>query len=93
MSMRHGKMTLCGVALLLGLVAAGHAEERWRGDTRREFPFSDERFEGERRWTPDRTMRRQWREMPDRIVIDKPGKCEIRCERRGRDYRCREYRC
>jgi hypothetical protein len=38
--------------------------------------------------------RRSRESMPDRFVIDKPGKCEIRCERRWTgEYRCKEYRC
>jgi hypothetical protein len=38
---------------------------------------------------------RRWRgqQLPDRFTIDKPGKCEVICERRGREYKCREYRC
>jgi hypothetical protein len=89
MPIRQVTIGLCGIALLLSLVAAGHPQERWRGDPPRGFPYT-ERFEGERRWRPD------WPrgvERPDRIIINRPGKCVVRCERRGRDYRCREYRC
>jgi hypothetical protein len=89
MPIRHVTRGLCGMVLLLGLVTAGHTEERWRGDPPRGFP-STERFEGERRWRPD------WPrgvERPDRIIINRPGTCVVRGERRGRDYRCREYRC
>jgi hypothetical protein len=34
-------------------------------------------------------------ELPDRYIIHKGKKCQIRCERiwSTRDYRCREYRC
>jgi hypothetical protein len=94
----HGPARRCWLigwllAFLLVTVAGAHADERWRGDERRRFPFTDERWEGSRDWTPDRELRRRWREPPERIIIDKPGKCEIRCERSGRTYRCREYRC
>jgi hypothetical protein len=89
MHLRHVTRVLVGLALLLGLVTAGHTDERWRGDTRQEFPYT-ERFEGERRWRPDLP---RGLERPDRIIINRPGKCVVRCERRGRDYRCREYRC
>jgi hypothetical protein len=82
---------VCCVVLLLGLGAAGHTEERWRGHERdqRGFPFT-ERWEGSRTWKPD--LPRGW-DRPDGIIIDRPGKCEVRCERDGRAYRCREYRC
>jgi hypothetical protein len=89
MHRRHVKMVLGSIALLLWLVPAGHTEERWRGDTQQEFPYT-EHFEGERRWKPD--LPQGW-ERPDRIIIDRPGKCVVRCERRRREYRCREYRC
>jgi hypothetical protein len=54
-------------------------------------PFSSERWEGVRDWKPARRERRgsAW---PDNFVVDKPGKCEVRCERLGRTYPCREYR-
>ena len=45
---------------------------------------------GDPPWKPDR---RRGLVMPDRFTIDKPGKCEVRCERRGREYKCKEYRC
>jgi hypothetical protein len=89
---RYWVWGLC-VVLLLITVGAAHAEERWRGGERRGFPFTDERWEGSRDWRPDRDLRRRWQDPPDRIIIDKPGKCEVRCERHGREYRCREYRC
>jgi hypothetical protein len=89
MHLHHVTSVLCGIALLLGLVPAGQTQERWRGDPPRGFPYT-ERFEGERRWRPD--LPRDW-ERPDRIIINRPGKCVVRCERHGRDYRCREYRC
>jgi hypothetical protein len=31
--------------------------------------------------------------MPNQFTIDKRGKCEVRCERHGREYKCKEYRC
>jgi hypothetical protein len=62
-------------------------------DDRRGSPFpTDEHWEGSRTWRPDRD--RDWRgraqELPDRFTIDKPGKCEVICERVGRQYKCRE---
>ena len=51
---------------------------------------TEERWDGSRTWRPD--MPRGWYR-PGRIIIDRPGKCEVRCERSGREYRCREYRC
>src|ERR671930_160875 len=88
---RYLYSTLVGLVLLLISLTAVHAGDRWRGDGRgpREFPYTD-RFEGSRRWRPDRSG--EW-DMPDRFTIDRPGKCEVRCEREGRGYRCREYRC
>jgi hypothetical protein len=53
------------------------------------FPFT-ERWEGSRDWKPD-VPRGSYR--PDRLIIDRPGQCEVRCERVGREYRCREHRC
>jgi hypothetical protein len=48
-----------------------------------------ERWEGSRDWKPD-MPRGSYR--PDRLIIVRPGQCEVRCERSGREYRCREYR-
>jgi Ni/Co efflux regulator RcnB len=76
--------------MLVGLVGA-HADERRRGHESRDFPFGSEHWDGWRKWTPDRRTRRQG--LPDQFTIDKPGKCEVRCQRVGRDYRCKEYRC
>jgi hypothetical protein len=78
--------------LTLLVVASAHADERWRSDERGGFPFGTERFEGSRQWKPDRDLRRRW-PWPDRFTIDRPGKCEVRCVRVGREYKCREYRC
>jgi hypothetical protein len=80
--------SLVWLALLVLLaVAPAHADER------RGFPFSsEEHWEGSRTWRPDRQLRRQW-PWPDRLTVDRPGKCEVRCVRSGREYRCREYRC
>jgi hypothetical protein len=87
----------CLLALILIALGDAHADERWRGDERRRdheqrnSPFSSEHWEGWRRWTPDHRTRR--RGLPDDFTIDKPGKCEVRCMRSGRSYRCKEYRC
>jgi hypothetical protein len=65
-------------------------------DDRRGSPFpSDEHWEGSRTWRPERDRRWRGEPLPDRFTIDKPGKCEVICERVGRQYRyrCREYRC
>lgn len=85
--MKRWWMGLC-LGLVLCLATAGYTDDR-RGSP---FP-SDEAWEGSRTWRPER--HRGWREqdLPDRFTIDKPGKCEVRCERRGREYKCREYRC
>jgi hypothetical protein len=75
------------LAFMRVTLAGAHADER------RGFPFSsEERWHGSRTWTPDRQFRRQW-PCPDRFTIDRPGNCEVRCVRSGREYRCREYRC
>jgi hypothetical protein len=79
------------LALMLVICIDAHADDRRHGHESRNFPFGSEHWEGWRRWTPDRHMRR--RGLPDDFTIDKPGKCEVRCVRSGRDYRCREYRC
>ena len=64
---------------------------RRRGNNRDQqgFPLT-ERWEGSRDWKPD-MPRGSYR--PDRLIIDRPGQCAVRCERSGREYRCREYRC
>jgi hypothetical protein len=80
------------LAFMLVTLAGVHADERRRSDARQGFPFSSERFEGTRKWRPDGNFRRQW-PWPDRFTVDRPGKCEVRCERVGRGYECREYRC
>jgi hypothetical protein len=80
------------LAFMLVALVDAHADERRRGDEPRDSPFSSEPWEGWRKWTPDRRTRRSG-ELPDTFTIDKPGKCEVRCERVGRSYRCREYRC
>jgi hypothetical protein len=82
----------CCLGLLLCTLGVGHADERGRDGEQRGFPFTSERWEGSRDWKPDRQLRRRW-PWPDHFVVDKPGKCEVRCERSGRTYRCREYRC
>jgi hypothetical protein len=82
----------CCLGVLLCAVSIGHADERRRDGDLGKFPFSHERWEGSRDWQPDRRERRSW-PWPDNFVVDKPGKCEVRCERSGGTYRCREYRC
>jgi hypothetical protein len=63
-------------------------------DDRRGSPFpADEHWEGNRTWRPERARRGYGQQLPDRFTIDKPGKCEVICERVGRSYKCREYRC
>jgi hypothetical protein len=94
----QGPATRCwligwALALMLATLAGAHADERRRGDERRGFPFSsEEHWEGSRTWMPDRNVRQQW-PWPDRFTVDRPGKCEVRCVRSGREYRCQEYRC
>jgi len=82
----------CCLGVLLCSLTLGYADERRRDGDLRNFPFSSERWEGSRDWKPSRQERRGW-PWPDNFVVDKPGKCEVRCERSGRTYRCREYRC
>jgi hypothetical protein len=83
----------CCLSVLLCAAAVGHADDRRREGEGRGFPFSsEERWEGSRKWKPDRNFQRQW-PWPDYFTVDRPGKCEVRCERSGREYRCREYRC
>ena len=31
--------------------------------------------------------------LPDRFTLDKPGTCEVICQRMGREYKYREYCC
>jgi hypothetical protein len=79
------------LALLLLTLAPAYADDRRH--ERRGFPFSSkEHWDGNRRWTPDRRTRQQW-PWPDRFTVDKPGKCEVQCQRVGSSYKCREYRC
>jgi Ni/Co efflux regulator RcnB len=88
--MRRGLIGCFLTFMLVALVEA-HADERRRGDARQDAPFSSEHWDGWKKWTPDRRTRR--RGLPDDFTIDKPGKCEVRCVRSGRSYRCKEYRC
>jgi len=78
----------CSLGVLLCTASLGCPDER-RGSP---FP-PDEHWEGSRTWRPERDRRWRERELPDHFIIDKPGKCEVRCERSGRSYRCQEYRC
>jgi hypothetical protein len=78
---------------VLVALATAHVDERRRQDERRGFPFGpDEHWDGYRTWTPERNFRGPW-PMPDRFTVDRPGTCEVRCVRSGREYRCKEYRC
>jgi hypothetical protein len=77
-------MGLC-LGLLLCVATASYADDR-KGS-----PFDHDHWEGYRTWKPDR--RGLGPAYPDRFTIDKPGKCEVICERVGRQYKCREYRC
>jgi hypothetical protein len=83
----HWWIGLC-LCVLLSTVSIGSAEDR-RGSP---FP-SDEHWQGTRTWRPDQDRRYRGQPLPDRFTIDKPGKCEVICERVGRQYKCREYRC
>jgi hypothetical protein len=59
------------------------------------LPWRDDDRAREGRYERDyRHDRRSRSALPDRFTIDKPGKCELRCERRRNgEYQCREYRC
>jgi hypothetical protein len=86
------KTLLLCVLFALASVQADADDRRGRGDPRG-FPFSaEEHWQGSRTWKPDRQLRRQW-PWPDRFTVDRPGNCEVRCTRLGREYKCREYRC
>jgi hypothetical protein len=77
-----------GLGLLLSLAPVGSADDR-RGS-----PFGDDHWQGYRTWRPERRDQRRYRQhLPDQFTIDKPGKCEVICQRVGREYQCREYRC
>jgi hypothetical protein len=79
-------MGMC-LGLLLSLAPVGSADDR-RGS-----PFGDDHWQGYRTWRPERDRRGYRQRMPDQFTIDKPGKCEVICQRIGREYQCREYRC
>ena len=66
---------LC-LGVLLCLVSMGYTADR-RGSP---FP-SDEHWEGSRTWRPERDRRGRGQPLPDRFTIDKPGKCEVICQR------------
>jgi hypothetical protein len=53
------------------------------------------KYREHRRYQDYRSYRRPRSEHPDRFIIRKGKKCQIRCERvwGTRGYRCREYRC
>jgi hypothetical protein len=55
--------------VLLCLASVGSAADR------RSSPFPDEHWQGERTWRPERDRRWRALELPDRAIIDKPGKC------------------
>ena len=64
------------------------------GPTGAPAPFStDEHGEGYRPWRPDRDRRGYRQPLPDRFTLDKPGTCEVICQRMGREYKYREYCC
>lgn len=85
--------TILLLVLFIVVSVPAVADDRRRGDDRRGFPFSEhEHWQGSRDWKPDRQLRRSW-PWPDRFTVDRPGNCEVRCVRSGREYRCREYRC
>ena len=71
-----------GVCLVLVWCTASLSD----ADDRRGPPFGNEHSEGCRTWRPDRDRRGYGQPLPDRFTIDKPGKCEVICERRGREY-------
>jgi len=80
-------MGVC-LGLVLCTVSVGYPDDR------RWSPFPpDEHWQGSRTWRPERDRRGLGPAYPDRFTIDKPGKCEVICERVGRQYQCREYRC
>jgi hypothetical protein len=63
-------------------------------DDRSGWPFStNEHWQGYRTYRPERPRGWQEQDLPDQFTIDKPGKCEVRCVRNGRSYKCKEYRC
>jgi hypothetical protein len=77
------KTLLLLLALLLCTAPVGAPDDR------RSLPFpADEHWEGYRTWRPERDRRWRGQELPDRFTVDKPGKCEVICERVGRQYRC-----
>ena len=60
----------------------------------RQCKIATDPWEGYRPYQPERPRGWYERDLPDRFTIDKPGKCEVRCEYDGRGrYKCREYRC
>jgi hypothetical protein len=76
------------LGVLLCTVSPGSADDR------RGWPFStNEHWEGYRAYRPERPRGWQEQDLPDQFTIDKPGKCEVRCVREGRSYKCKEYRC
>ena len=77
------------LGLLVCTASLGNADER-QGS-----PWStNEHWEGSRTYRPERPRGWYERDLPERFTIDKPGKCEVRCEYDGRGrYKCREYRC
>jgi hypothetical protein len=75
----------CCLSLLLCTATVGVADDR------RWSPFDREHWEGTRTWRPDRDRRYRGSDLPDRFTIDKRGKCEVVCERRGREYKGREW--
>jgi hypothetical protein len=78
----------CCLGLLLCTASLGYTEDR-RGSS-----FDHEHWEGSRTYRPERPRGWRERDLPDRFTIDKPGKCEVRCESDGRGrYKCKEYRC
>jgi hypothetical protein len=85
--MKRWWIGLC-LCLVLCTATAGYTDDR-RGSP---FP-AGEHWEGYRKWTPERNSRYRGQPLPDRFTIDKPGKCEVRCVRDRRRYKCKEYRC
>lgn len=78
MASKHWWIGWC-LGVLLCLATLGEADER------RDSLFGiEEHWDGYRTYRPERPRGWYERDLPDRFTIDKPGKCEVRCERRGR---------
>jgi hypothetical protein len=97
--MRTAISLLCLFMMLGGGIGYASEMDTWRQEQEQIRRDHDRFWDDHQRWKDrERSAQESRRErstLPDRITIEKPGKCEVRCTRvhSTGEYKCREYRC